>query len=67
MSYQCPQCREELKAKHNKYKCINSNCELKDSKIIVEEGYHDILVIDKDTQEIKTESRWCITYDIKHE
>ncbi len=67
MNYPCPICKGELTLQNEKYKCINQECELRYANINVEEGYHNVIGIDKATQEVKTENKWCVEFKIKYD
>lgn len=66
MEYLCPCCNETLVNENNNYKCINQKCDIRNSSLIIDEGWHDVTVIDEETEEVKIGKKWCTMYAIKN-
>jgi hypothetical protein len=66
MDYLCPSCNNKLSYHNLNYKCSNPQCQLKDAIINVVEGWHDVVVMDEHTDEVRKEKQWCTIYNIKY-
>jgi hypothetical protein len=65
--YSCQCCNKPLEnIGKDQYRCNNSSCCIRNSKITISEGLHDIHVIDEKTEGVRIENGWCTVINIKN-